>query len=74
MIDKESEQIISLHQARNYFTPRKHIRTINRYVFEGVMIFNGKRFRLESYKEGGRRHTSVEAVQRFIEMTGRRGE
>ncbi len=61
MIDPDSEEILSLRQARHAFPNRVSVPTLWRWVLNGV-----KGVKLESMLIGGRRYTSREACQRFM--------
>lgn len=65
-IDIESETIITVTQAARKCPSRPHVSTVWRWILNGL---NG--VQLESVKIGGRRFTTFEAVQRFIEATTR---
>ncbi len=64
MIDTTKENLISIREARHQFPHRPSISTIWRWIPKGV-----KGAVLESIRIGGRRFTSVEACQRFIDAT-----
>ena len=57
-IDIHAEQIIPLAQAVHHIPHRPSYGSIKRYVRIGA---------LDSFRSGGRRHTSVEACHRFLE-------
>jgi hypothetical protein len=62
MIDIATEELLSLAQAARRLPGRPHISTLHRWANPGV-----KGVRLETVRLGGRRFTSVEALQRFTE-------
>jgi len=61
-IDIQSETTCSIAEAAKRFPGRPHVATVWRYVHHGV---HGQR--LETIKVGGKRFTSHEAIERFIE-------
>jgi len=64
MYSIQSEQLITLKQARGEFANRPSLPTIWRWILRG-----SKGIRLESIRIGGRRYTSKEAIGRFMEAT-----
>lgn len=64
MIVLATESLLSLSQAANSLPGKPHKNTIVRWSLNGV-----KGVRLETIMLGGRRMTSREALQRFIERT-----
>ncbi len=65
MIDIQSEVLVRVHtDASKIFPGRPNVSTIWRWFRRGV-----KRVRLETVVIGGRRYTSREAIQRFVERT-----
>lgn len=65
MIDLASEQVIPLTQAARLLPSRPSTATLWRWMQKGA---RGRK--LETCIIGGRRYTSVEALQRFTEQTG----
>ena len=63
-IQLSSESLLSPTQARNHVPGRPHVATIWRWMTKG-----SRGVRLESIVCGGRRFTSVEAIQRFVART-----
>jgi len=61
MIDVTSEQMIPFQKASSHVPGRPHISTLHRWRSRGA-----RGARLESLLIGGRRYTSVEAIQRFL--------
>ncbi len=61
-IDIQNETVCTVTEAAKLFPGRPHIATVWRYVHTGV-----RGLRLETIKVGGKRFTSHEAVERFIE-------
>lgn len=64
MIDTKHETLIPLNRASQHLIGSPHVATLHRWRLRGV---NG--VRLETLKVGGRRVTSLEALQRFIAGT-----
>ena len=64
MIDIESEELGSLNKAAKWFPTRPHCSTVWRWGTRGV-----RGVHLDTVTIGGRRYTSREAVQRFLEAT-----
>lgn len=60
-IDIDSENLVTLAEARKLFPTRPHISTIWRWIQRGT-----RGHRLETCYVGGRRYTSAEAVARFL--------
>ena len=63
MIDVASEQLVILTKAPSHIPGRPHLATVYRWFQKGVR--GG--VKLETALVGGRRFTSVEAIQRFVE-------
>lgn len=63
-IDITSESPVTVTQAAKLFPNRPHVASVWRWILNGLNGIN-----LESVKIGGRRYTSREAIQRFIERT-----
>lgn len=61
MIDMRSEQLQLFAKAARSLPDSPHVGTLHRWSRQGV---RGRR--LESIVIGGRRYTSVEALQRFV--------
>ncbi len=61
-IDIFNEQVISLPEARARLPRRPNMSTIFRWQLNGV-----RGIRLETFLQGGRRYTSVEALERFLQ-------
>lgn len=64
MIDLQTETIISVTEAPKHIPGRPSVATIWRWVLNGTRA--GK---LDSILIGGRRFTSVEAIQRFADLS-----
>ena len=64
MVELSSESLISLKDACAYLPGRPHISTMWRWIKRGIAGI-----RLETVKVGGKRFTSVEAIERFIAST-----
>lgn len=62
MIDLDREMVIPIRDAPRHFPGRPNISTIYRWLLQ-------PKHPLESFVVGGRRFTSVEACQRFIERS-----
>jgi hypothetical protein len=62
MIDISSERLILLSAAAAYIPGRPHSSTLFRWWRDG-----SRGIKLESLLVGGRRYTSVEAIERFIQ-------
>src|SRR5688572_19826654 len=63
MIDVSSESLVILTKAPEHIPGRPHLATIYRWWQKGVR--GG--VKLETVLCGGRRFTSIEAIQRFVE-------
>ena len=61
MIDPACETPVPFHEAPQHIPGRPHISTLHRWRLNGV---RGRR--LETFLSGGRRFTSLEAIQRFL--------
>lgn len=64
MIDAQSEQLLTLTQAAKSLPGRPHVATLWRWRKRGI-----RGVTLETVVIGGRRYTSQEALQRFIDAT-----
>ncbi len=62
-----NEKLLRLKQAKSHFATRPSYNTLKRWVSIGVYSRRGVHVRLESFREGGRVYTSVEATERFRE-------
>lgn len=62
-IDIASETIIPINRAHEHIPGRPHKSTVWRWTQRGV-----RGHRLETIVAGGRRYTSVQAVQRFCDV------
>ena len=60
MIDFQKEHLRTLSEAARLLPGRPHVSTLHRWARRGV-----KGVRLDTVRIGGRRYTSIEAVQRF---------
>lgn len=60
------EKLLSLNEAAKAIPGRPHISTVRRWISYGV---GG--IRLETVQIGGRRYTSIEAIERFIRNRSR---
>ena len=72
MIDPRAEKLVPLSKAARLINPSRptHVATVWRWATGGVAGA-----RLESIRIGGVRHTSEEAIARFIAaLNGERGE
>lgn len=67
-IDVQREKLIELEHAGDEVKPRRDRSSMWRYFLRGVKA-GSRRVKLETVKVGGRRYTSSEAWQRFIEAT-----
>jgi len=66
MIDIASENPLTIREAAARLPGRPHVATIHRWIARGV-----RGVRLEAGLLGGKRITSVEALQRFLDsLTG----
>lgn len=63
MIDLFNERLLTLRQAAEALPGRPDISTVWRWCLHGV---GPQRRRLETIKRGGRRFTSLEALERFV--------
>jgi hypothetical protein len=63
-IDISTEHLLSITEAAKIFPGRPHHATLWRYVLRGV---GG--IKLDSCKIGGKRRTSREAIERFVERS-----
>jgi hypothetical protein len=71
MIDVQTESLVSLPDACKLIPGTPHLATVHRWRLRGVR--GG--VKLETCLCGGRRFTSVEAVQRFVDrLSGERGD
>jgi hypothetical protein len=61
MIDPRTESLVSFPDAPNSIPGKPHISTLHRWRLKGV---RGRR--LETIVRGGRRFTSIEAINRFM--------
>ena len=64
MIDLQTETVVSIAEAVRYIPGRPSLATVWRWVLSGTRA--GK---LDSILIGGRRFTSVEAIQRFAQQS-----
>jgi hypothetical protein len=64
MIDIQTETIVSISEARQHVPGQPSVPTLWRWVLSGTRA--GK---LESVLIGGRRYTSIEAIQRFAHQS-----
>ena len=64
MIDTQSEALVPISEAPSLVPSRPHVATIWRWVKRGC-----RGAKLETVLIGGRRFTSIEAIQRFFEAT-----
>lgn len=63
MIDLRREKVMTLPQAASSIKPNpKHVSTLHRWRQKGV-----RGIRLETFKSGGQRCTTEEALERFYE-------
>lgn len=61
MIDTRTERMCPLSEATGHVPGTPHPSTLNRWARAGI---GG--VKLETVKVGGRRYTSIEAIQRFL--------
>lgn len=66
MLDMQTEELLTLEQARQLFPRPPHLSTLWRWALEGV-----RGAKLETLVAGGRRYTSREAISRFVVRTTR---
>lgn len=64
MIDIQNETLVPVSKIPSYFPGRPHLATCWRFIQKGI-----RGIRLESVLCGGKRFTSLEALQRFVEAT-----
>lgn len=65
MIDLNAEQLVAVVEIPKHIPGhRPHVSTCWRWIQRGI-----RDIRLETLLVGGKRYTSVEAIQRFIERT-----
>ena len=64
MIDIQNENLIQFTDAPCHIPGRPHIATVHRWRLRGA-----RGVRLDSILVGGKRFTSTEAIERFIEQT-----
>jgi hypothetical protein len=60
-IDTTNETAVPFHEAPKHIPGRPHISTLHRWRLNGA---RGRR--LETFLRGGRRFTTLEAIQRFL--------
>lgn len=65
-IDIQSERMVPFTEAPSHIPGRPHLATVHRWRLRGA-----RGVRLESVLVGGKRFTSQEAIQRFIDATTR---
>lgn len=53
-------------EAARLFPGRPAIQTVTRWILSGIIGPDGQRLKLASFKSGGRRYTTREAVAEFI--------
>jgi len=63
-IELETQDLLSITQAASRIPGRPHVATVHRWVHSGL-----QGVRLDSWKVGGKRFTSIEAIERFIAAT-----
>ena len=56
-------QFVALSEAAAHFPGRPHIGTLIRWALKGV---GQHRVKLQTWKVGGRRYTTQEAIERFV--------
>lgn len=63
------ERLYSLSEIRGKLPVRRSLRTIKRWVYDGASVKSGhvERVHLEVVCVAGSLHTSIEAVERFLE-------
>lgn len=64
MIDTQTETIIPINDAPAHIPTRPHVATVWRWIQRGV-----RGVTLETVLIGGKRYTSAESIQRFMEAT-----
>jgi len=65
-IDIHSERMIPFTEAPGHIPGRPHLATVHRWRLRGT-----RGVRLESVLVGGKRFTSAEAIERFVDATTR---
>ncbi len=60
-----SEDLIPVREASSHIPTDPHLSTVHRWMMHGVGV-GCKRVYLESIVIGGRRYTSIQAIQRFV--------
>lgn len=63
-VDFSCETPVSITEASAYVPGHPHVATLWRWILRGV-----RGVRLESFVRGGRRFTTCEAIERFIQAT-----
>lgn len=63
-IDIQNEELIPFPDAPSHIPGRPHIATVHRWRLSGA-----RGVKLDSILVGGKRFTSIEAIERFIERT-----
>lgn len=66
MIDTAKEKLITIKDARKLFPVRPSLSTVFRWLNKGT-----RGVKLESVRIGGRRYTTAEAIDRFIDAQQR---
>ncbi len=61
-IDINSESLVTVNEAPKSIPHHPHVATVWRWVYKGV-----RGVKLDTVTIGGRRYTSKEAIERFIE-------
>jgi Protein of unknown function (DUF1580) len=64
MIDIHTETLVSIKEIPKHFPGRPHTATIWRFIQRGI-----RGVKLETLLCGGKRFSSLEALQRFVERT-----
>lgn len=66
MISNDVCRAVPVPKVPALFPGRPSVATVWRWILKGVRGPNGEKLRLESFKCGGRRFVSCEAIERFI--------
>lgn len=62
----EGEEKIGLRRVCDLYAGKISVKSVRRWCVDGLLKSEGVRIRLESWKEGGERFTTVEAYRRFV--------
>ena len=67
LFEADEEELIPISKACQYIPNRPHISTVWRWIQRGV---DGEK--LETIKIGGRRYTTLKAINKFISVDGKK--